>query len=135
MEEHRHPVYDTDAQRREKLFEQLFYEPSMRETIRHCRITFHTFDDVVSYLNNEALTVHHYNRTQAITKSRARRMNFTDIDDADAESSARPSDHTQLLALLSQRLPNSYIVPKNLFYCIPESARQEFLDNRNLLFK
>ena len=47
VEECQHPVYDTDAQRREKLFKQLFYEPSMRETIRHCRITFHTFDDVV----------------------------------------------------------------------------------------
>ena len=81
MKEKRPPVLDTDNQRREKLFEKLFHEKSLRNTVRQCRSENKTYHETIDYFNDEALTVHHFDHQLSKVKSSSRCVHMADAQD------------------------------------------------------
>ena len=75
-------------------------------------------------MNDEALAVHHIDHLTAITRStKPCRAYVTDT----------AIDEDPLHAFMLSKLPQQYDLSKELFYCIPESARIEFIKNRRQL--
>jgi len=129
LKEHRTPVLDTDAQRRERLFEKLYHERSLRATIRQCRSDNRTYKDCIQYFNDEALTSLHFDQQIASTRSRSARAHQAQL------SHVQHPETNEWQAFLMSNVPQQFMIPSDLFYCIPEHARREFIHNRNQLLK
>ena len=74
-------------------------------------------------MNDEALAVYHIDHLNAASRARTRRANLADMD----------IDSNEVQACLMSRMLQQYNLPADLFYCIPESARLEFICNRKQL--
>ena len=72
QEENRNPVLDSQTQRREKLINCLYAEPSMRPTVRICLAADYLFDRMIEFLGNEAFAVNHYDQVEATQRAQPR---------------------------------------------------------------
>jgi len=124
QEENRAPVLDSQTQRREKLINCLYAEPSMRLTVRICLAANYSFDRMIEFLGNEAFAVNHYDQVEATQRAQPRRAN-----------AAITSNTMQQFfeAMLVANLPKELVLPEQLYQCIPNEARIEFNKARNRL--
>ena len=103
----------------------LFHETSLWNTIRQCRSENKSYHETIEYFNDEALTVHHFDHQLTKTMSRSRHAHMT--------TTQGEEDFDDFQAFLMPKVPSQFMMPKDLYYCIPENARVEFNQNRQRL--
>jgi len=92
-----------------------------------------SFKDLIIYMNDEALKARHFNQEQAGRRARPQRANVVDSSHSPTEQPVTSTIDNAWQVMLASKLPQSYIIPREIFECIPEEARLDFMRKRNQL--
>jgi hypothetical protein len=117
--ENRDTLARHDDHKRDKLYKNLYHEQSMRNTIRLARARQLSYQELLTYLHEEAILVDHYENAYARSKS-TRKVNQTEVNLEEYHA-------------LMQRLSKELVLSSDLYRCIPEDARVEFNNKRKAL--